>query len=129
MTDTFAAQLRQLSSADDFLQFFGVPHDKAVVNVSRLHILKRFYQYIRQEPNLPEDNEQALYQCYRTLLIKAYGDFVKSTPAQEKVFKVFQDVDGHQHVTLQNLKATLPSQSGSVPSYTVPAVPAAPHAA
>jgi len=129
MTDTFAAQLRQLSSADDFLQFFGVPHDKAVVNVSRLHILKRFYQYIRQEPNLPEDNEQALYQCYRALLIKAYGDFVKSTPAQEKVFKVFQDVDGHQHVTLQNLKATLPSQGGSVPSYTVPAVPAAPHAA
>ena len=129
MTDTFAAQLRQLSSADDFLQFFGVPHDKAVVNVSRLHILKRFYQYIRQEPQLTEDNEQALYQCYRKLLIKAYGDFVKSTPAQEKVFKVFQDVDGHQHVTLQNLKATLPSQGGSVPSYTVPAVPATPHAA
>lgn len=126
MSDTLALQLRQLSSAEDFLQFFGVPHDKSVVNVSRLHILKRFYQYIRQEPNLPESNEQMLYQCYRGLLVKAYEDFVKSTPAQEKVFKVFQDVDGHKHVTLQNLKATLPSQGGSVPSYTVPT---APHAA
>jgi nitrogenase-stabilizing/protective protein len=110
MPDTFAQQLRQLSSAEDFLQFFGVPHDKAVVNVSRLHILKRFYQYLRQEP-LPEDNEQALYQGYRDLLIKAYSDFVSSTPAQEKVFKVFQDVDGHQSVSLQSLKASLPSRS------------------
>lgn len=125
MSENLAIKLRQLSSAEDFLQFFGVPHDKGVVNVSRLHILKRFYQYIRQEPNLPEDNEQALYQCYRNLLVKAYEDFVKSTPAQEKVFKVFQDVDGHQHVSLQNLKATLPSQGGSVPSYTVPAAPRA----
>jgi nitrogenase-stabilizing/protective protein len=124
MSDSLADKLKQLSAAEDFLQFFGVPHDMEVVNVSRLHILKRFYQYIRQEPNLPQDHEQALYQCYRGLLIKAYEDFVKSTPAQEKVFKVFQEVDGHQHVTLQNLKATLPSQGGSVPSFTVPAAPA-----
>lgn len=125
MSDSFAAQLRQLSAAEDFLDFFGVPYDKGVVNVSRLHILKRFYQYIRQEPHLPENNEQALYQCYRKLLIKAYEDFVKSTPAQEKVFKVFQEAEGHQHVTLQNLKSTLPSHGGAVPSFTVPAAPRA----
>lgn len=125
MSESFAAKLRQLSAAEDFLQFFGVPYDKGVVNVSRLHILKRFYQYIRQEPHLPENNEQALYQCYRALLIKAYEDFVKSTPAQEKVFKVFQEAEGHQHVTLQNLKSTLPSQGGSVPSFTAPAAPRA----
>jgi nitrogenase-stabilizing/protective protein len=125
MSDSFAAQLRQLSAAEDFLDFFGVPYDKSVVNVSRLHILKRFYQYIRQEPTLPDHSEQALYQCYRQLLIRAYEDFVKSTPAQEKVFKVFQEADGHQHVTLQNLKATLPSQGGSVPGFSVPVAPRA----
>jgi len=102
-------RLRELSSAEDFLDFFAVPFDLQVVNVSRLHILKRFFQYIRQEPNLPEDKDQALYQCYRALLVRAYEDFVKSTPAQEKVFKVFQDVDGQQHVTLQSLRQTLPS--------------------
>ena len=31
------------------MQYFGVPFDQKVVNVSRLHILKRFFQYIRQE--------------------------------------------------------------------------------
>jgi nitrogenase-stabilizing/protective protein len=129
MMENLTLQLKQLSSAEDFLLFFGVPYDQPVVHVNRLHILKRFYQYIRQEPNLPEDNEQALYAVYRDLLIKAYTDFVKSTPAQEKVFKVFQEAEGHQHVTLQNLKSTLPSQGGSVPSFTVPARPEAPRAA
>lgn len=123
MSDSLANQLQQLSAAEDFLDFFGVGYDKAVVNVSRLHILKRFYQYIRQEPTLPENSDQALYQCYRGLLIKAYEDFVKSSPAQEKVFKVFQEAEGHQHVTVQNLKSTLPSKGGSVPSFSVPTVP------
>jgi nitrogenase-stabilizing/protective protein len=113
MTDTLAHQLTQLSAAEDFLQFFGVPFDAAVVNVSRLHILKRFYQYIRQEKSLPELNEQALYQCYRNLLVKAYGDFVTSTPAQEKVFKVFQDVGGKQSVSLQSLQASLPRSTAA----------------
>lgn len=102
-------RLRELSSAEDFLAFFAVPHDMAVVNVSRLHILKRFFQYIRQEKQLPDDNGQALYACYRRLLVQAYNDFVTSTPAREKVFKVFQDADGQRSVSLQSLRQTLPS--------------------
>lgn len=102
-------RLRELSSAEDFLDFFAVPHDMAVVHVSRLHILKRFFQYIRQEKQLPDDNGQALYACYRQLLVRAYDDFVASTPAREKVFKVFQDADGQQSVSLQSLRQTLPS--------------------
>jgi nitrogenase-stabilizing/protective protein len=105
-------RLRELSSAEDFLHFFAVPHDPQVVNVSRLHILKRFFQYIRQEPQLPPDDGQQLYQCYRNLLVRSYEDFVTSTPAREKVFKVFQDADGQQHVSLQSLRQTLPSQGG-----------------
>jgi nitrogenase-stabilizing/protective protein len=126
MTDTFANKLKDLSAAEDFLAFFAVPHDKEVVNVSRLHILKRFYQYIRQAKDLPdESDEKAMYACYRNWLIKAYGDFVSSTPAQEKVFKVFQEATGEKTVTLQSLKASLPSQGGSVPVYEVPVHPQA----
>lgn len=105
--DTFAQRLKALSSAEDFLLFFGVPHDQRVVNVSRLHILKRFFQYIRQQPTLPSDDEQAMFALYRSLLQKAYDDFVASTPAQEKVFKVFQDTEGRQHVSVDNLMASL----------------------
>ena len=78
-----------------------------MVNVSRLHILKRFFQYIRQANLLSSNNELDLYTAYREQLVKAYGDFVKSTPAQEKVFKVFQDTAGRQHVSIDNLRASM----------------------
>jgi nitrogenase-stabilizing/protective protein len=102
-------RLTQLSAAEDFLQFFAVPYEQAVVNVSRLHILKRFYQYVRHEEGLAGLDEPSLYARYRNLLLRAYEDFVRSTPAKEKVFKVFQDADG-SHVTLDSLRTTLPSQ-------------------
>ncbi|WP_029043402.1 nitrogenase stabilizing/protective protein NifW [Cupriavidus sp. WS] len=109
--ENLTQQLKALSSAEDFLQFFGVSFDQKIVNVSRLHILKRFFQYIRQQTELPADDELALFTSYRALLEKAYGDFVVSTPAREKVFKVFQDVDGQQHVSLDSVRAALPARA------------------
>jgi nitrogenase-stabilizing/protective protein len=105
--ETFLAKLKELSSAEDFLLYFGVPFEQGVVNVSRLHILKRFFQYIRQANLLSASNELELYTAYREQLQKAYADFVKSTPAQEKVFKVFQDTAGRQHVSIDNLRASM----------------------
>jgi nitrogenase-stabilizing/protective protein len=95
------------------MQYFGVPFDQKVVNVSRLHILKRFFQYIRQENLLVQTDELKLYTLYREQLVKAYADFVTSTPAQEKVFKVFQDTEGKQHVTLDSLKASMPQRAAA----------------
>jgi nitrogenase-stabilizing/protective protein len=109
--ETFLQQLKTLSSAEDFLLYFGVPFDQHVVDVSRLHILKRFFQYIRQDKLLTETDEVGLFTRYREQLVKAYADFVKSTPAQEKVFKVFQDSNGRQHVSLDSLKASLPQRA------------------
>ncbi|GAA5171823.1 nitrogenase stabilizing/protective protein NifW [Viridibacterium curvum] len=103
-------RLAKLSSAEEFLDFFSLSYEQSVVNVSRLHILKRFYQYLRRDPELASLSDEAtLYARYRSLLAQAYEDFVKSTPAQEKVFKVFQDTDGKQSVTLDSLRSTLPS--------------------
>ncbi|MDO6385370.1 MULTISPECIES: nitrogenase stabilizing/protective protein NifW [Uliginosibacterium] len=108
--DELTQRLASLSSAEDFLDFFSVPYEQSVVNVSRLHILKRFYQYLRRDTEISGGlGEGALYARYRALLVQAYEDFVNSTPAQEKVFKVFQDSDGKQSVTLDSLRATLPS--------------------
>ena len=109
--ENFLQQLKELSSAEDFLQYFGVPFDQHVVNVSRLHILKRFFQYIRQERLLVQTNEVGLYTLYREQLVKAYADFVSSTPAREKVFKVLQDTNGRQHVSLDSVKASLPHRA------------------
>lgn len=106
--DNLAQRLAGLSTAEDFLGFFGVAFEQSVVNVNRLHILKRFQQYLRREEGIGELDELNMYRRYRELLAEAYGDFVRSTPATEKVFKVFQDADG-QHFSLDNLRSTLPS--------------------
>lgn len=111
--ESFVQQLKNLSSAEDFLQFFGIAFDQKVVDVSRLHILKRFFQYIRQQEALPDGNEFAMFTVYHGLLVRAYNDFVVSTPAEEKVFKVFQDVDGRQHVSIDSLRASLPARDAA----------------
>ena len=100
-------RLKALSSAEDFLVFFGVSFDERVVQVNRLHILKRFYQYLHRSDGLGGLEEVELFRRYREMLAQAYQDFVQSTPAREKVFKVFQDADGTQHVQLASLRDSL----------------------
>jgi nitrogenase-stabilizing/protective protein len=102
-------KLTKLSAAEEFLEFFCVPFDAAIVHVNRLHILKRFYQYLRQEKDLDGLAEDAMYQRYRSLLLKAYQDFVHSSAAQEKVFKVFQDAEA-KSFSLGKLRDTLPQR-------------------
>jgi len=110
MSDTLKA-LSNLSAAEEFFDFLGVPYEPAVVHVNRLHILKRFNQYLRTStPKVSELDGEAQHRHCRSLLLRAYEDFVRSTPAQEKVFKVFQETEGSQ-VGLDSLRASLPSRS------------------
>ena len=81
----------ELSSAEDFLDYFAVDYDASVVHVNRLHILQRFHDYIKRagEDTFPDDEEASKAQ-YKQLLEKAYHDFVESDAITEKVFKVFR---------------------------------------
>jgi nitrogenase-stabilizing/protective protein len=99
-------KLASLSQAEEFFEILDVPFDRAVINVNRLHILKRFHQYLRTNSGLEKLNEYEQRFLCRELLTRAYQDFVRSTPAQEKVFKVFQDAEGGQ-VSLDNVRAAL----------------------
>lgn len=99
--------MQTFSSAEEFLNFLDVAYDPQVVHVNRLHILKRFQQYMGRDPvpeGLSEAEERA---AYKKLLEMAHGDFVKSNAATEKVFKVFQDADGVQTVSVKKLKESL----------------------
>jgi len=85
--------LDELSSAEDFLEYFGIAFDARVVQVNRLHIMQRYHDYLSQsERALAEhqQNEAALKEVYQTLLAQAYQDFVESDALTEKVFKVFR---------------------------------------
>lgn len=81
--------LEDLSSAEDFLDYFDVPYDQSVVHVNRLHILQRFHDYLAQVEEEPRDpaDRRALYA---DLLLGAYQDFVSSDARTEKVFRVFR---------------------------------------
>ena len=107
---TFTERLKSLSSAEDFFAFFGLPVDEQVVRVNRLHILKRFYQYLHKTDGLAGLDDVEMFRRYRELLADAYQDFVASTPAREKVFKVFQTAGGTQHVQLTSLRDSLPAR-------------------
>lgn len=105
---TLMNRLSRLSAAEEFFELFAVPYEASVVHVNRLHILKRFNQYLRTVPAIWESDATQQWATCQQLLTRAYEDFVRSTPAQEKVFKVFQDQDG-KSVSVENLRSTLPS--------------------
>lgn len=80
-----------LVSAEDFLRYFNIPFDVTVVNVNRLHILQRYHDYLSKTV-LPEELD-ARIDSYRTLLLKAYSDFVHSDAKTEKVLKIYKNLE------------------------------------
>ncbi|WP_028534988.1 nitrogenase-stabilizing/protective protein NifW [Paludibacterium yongneupense] len=107
--DKLMQRMARLSSIEDFLGFFDLPYDMAVVNVSRLHILKRFYLYLRAEDTARQSEEEG-YQCCRRLLARAYDDFLHTTPAEARLFKVFHG-GAVQQIPLERVRASLPQRN------------------
>ncbi|MBK1720848.1 nitrogenase-stabilizing/protective protein NifW [Thiocystis violacea] len=86
--DDFELDMSELSSAEDFLDYFGIQYEPSIVQVNRLHILQRFHDYLGQVEEMP-DSAQAKWAVHADLLKAAYQDFVASDAATEKVFRVF----------------------------------------
>ena len=95
-------QMAELESAEEFLDFFSVPYDPAVVSVNRLHILQRFHDYLRGAGQHPE------FETWRGLLARAYDDFVRSTPQAEGVFRVFKRAQGIATVPITAIRRAQP---------------------
>jgi nitrogenase-stabilizing/protective protein len=84
------AKLRAASSAEDFFTLLGVDYDEKVVNVARLHILRRMGQYLASEDLNAVPESVAAERC-KGFLQRAYADFVTSSPIEERVFKVLKE--------------------------------------
>lgn len=84
------ADLKRLSTAEDFFVYLDVAFEPRVLHVARLHIMKRMGQYLASET---EDaaSEDALRERCRQNLQTAYNDFVANSPIEARVFKVHQD--------------------------------------
>jgi nitrogenase-stabilizing/protective protein len=87
-------ELERLSAAEDFFTFLEVPFEASVVQVARLHILRRMGQYLKgsQIDGIFEGLSDAEVRALcREHLKQAYLDFVKSSPIQERLFKVHKE--------------------------------------
>ena len=81
-------RLNELSSAEDFFRFFDLPFDQTRLNVCRLHVMKRMGEYLARAEAAGDDG---LFAACKDTLARAYADFERSTPLEQKVFKVLKD--------------------------------------
>lgn len=96
----FLAEIAQLESAEDFLDYFAIEYDPKVVQVCRLHILQRFHDYLKHRFAATGPD----FAQYRACLAEAYADFVRSDAQTEKVFRVFKRAAGIATVPLSSLR-------------------------
>ncbi|MGF1491401.1 MAG: nitrogenase-stabilizing/protective protein NifW [Microcoleaceae cyanobacterium] len=83
---------KQLTDAEDYLQFFAIPYDQDFVNVNRLHILKYFSKLLTEVDEAFTDvNDEERLSKYQIALEEAYEVFKTSSPLETKLFKVFQE--------------------------------------
>ncbi|MEO0434651.1 MAG: nitrogenase-stabilizing/protective protein NifW [Cyanobacteria bacterium J06656_5] len=82
-------QFNQLKDAEDYFEFFGLTYDPNVVNVNRLHILRKFAQLVQDEDK--SQSEEKKLNAYRRALQISYDLFLTSSSVEQKLFKVFQD--------------------------------------
>lgn len=87
-------ELERLSAAEDFFTYLDVGFEPAVVQVARLHILRRMGQYIngsQLDGSFSALDDAAIRELCKAHLEQAYHDFLESSPIKERLFKVHKD--------------------------------------
>jgi nitrogenase-stabilizing/protective protein len=102
MADGILARLNHASAAEEFFTLLGVDYDPKLVNVARLHILRRMGQYLAGEDFAGAADEAVAERC-RAVLERAYADFVASSPIDQRVFKVLKDAVAPQPAKVPTL--------------------------
>ncbi len=87
---SFLATLAGLSSAEQFFDLLELSYDVRVLNVSRLHILKRFRDRLDLAELEGMADGEAKATC-RAALAAAYAEFAAGQGA--KTFKVFRQAE------------------------------------
>ncbi|MBP2149250.1 nitrogenase stabilizing/protective protein NifW [Xanthobacter autotrophicus DSM 597] len=85
-------KLKSLGSAEEFFEVLQVEYQPEVLQVLRLHILRRMGQYL-VSAEFDGMSEEEIYSAAQTMLGQAYEDFIKSNPMAERVFKVLKEHD------------------------------------
>jgi len=85
------AKFNELKDAEEYFEFFELPYDPQVVNINRLHILRKFSQLVKVVDEDANQSDEQKLNAYCQVLQAAYELFLTSSPVEEKLFKVFQE--------------------------------------
>lgn len=91
-------KLKSLGSAEEFFEVLQVEYQPEVLQVLRLHILRRMGQYL-VSAEFDGMSEDEIYAAAQTMLGQAYEDFIESNPMAERVFKVLKEHDPNRPAT------------------------------
>jgi nitrogenase-stabilizing/protective protein len=84
------SSVRAAASAEEIFALLSVGYDPKVLDVARLHILKRMNAYLA-EADLDGLAPGEVEVCLKKALARAYQDLASSSPLEQRVFKVLQD--------------------------------------
>jgi nitrogenase-stabilizing/protective protein len=84
------SEFQKLTDAEQYFEFFDLAYDPQVVNINRLHILKKFSQSLQEiETKYVEAAEDERLGFYREALENSYATLESSSAIEQKLFKVF----------------------------------------
>ena len=84
------SEFQKLTDAEQYFEFFDLAYDPQVVNINRLHILKKFSQSLEEIDNkFVEVAEEEKLNFYREALETSYATLQTSNAIEQKLFKVF----------------------------------------
>jgi nitrogenase-stabilizing/protective protein len=114
------ADLKRLSAAEELFTYLDVPYEAEVLNVSRLHILRKMGNLLRAAPSADgadAADEEAVRATFKAHLEQAYAELCEKGPLEQRLFKVHQDAVRPKtpkpapFVSLASLVATVPTKS------------------
>jgi nitrogenase-stabilizing/protective protein len=84
----FLEHLAALSTAEQIFEAIGLPYEQSVLDVNRLHILKRFRDHL-DFAALADRDDATVRQACHTAMACAYGEFGNGNPGP-RTFTVFR---------------------------------------
>jgi nitrogenase-stabilizing/protective protein len=111
------ADLKRLSAAEELFAYLEVPYEAEVLNVSRLHILRKMGNLLRSAASAEGADEDAVRATFKAHLEQAYAELCEKGPLEQRLFKVHQDAVRPKtpkpapFVSLASLVATAPNKS------------------
>ncbi|NRP75511.1 Nitrogenase-stabilizing/protective protein NifW [Ensifer psoraleae] len=101
-------RLKSLSAAEDFFETLGVSYEPKVLDISRLHIMKRMGQYLAEQ-GFSDLGAVAAVARAREALERAYADFATTSPLSHRIFRVLEERDPTKAAALSRTFVSLDS--------------------